>query len=223
MSRAAEAAYARIRADIIAGTYLPGTHLKEEELAARTGVSRTPVRDALRRLAAEGLVQIEPNHGTYVTQFTTAEIDEIFRLRSALEAYGASLAAERISAEELSHLQELAAQMEALTAKKRGPDLDRFSLLNNEFHRTILAAAHSPRLAAILEPLIEIPLVLLKHYNWHSKVNPVRSNEQHREIIAALSAHDPIWAKTRMHAHIISTRPRDHLVAGGASAPPLEI
>ena len=74
----------------------------------------------------------------------------------------------------------------------------------------------------MLLPLIDVPLVLLKHHNWHGRVNVARSNEQHREIVQALRAGDPIWARTRMQAHIISTRPR---VADGGidDEPPLDV
>ena len=216
-SRASDRAYARIRADILEGRCAAGAHLKEEELAARAGVSRTSVRDALRRLAGEGLVQSAPNRGTFVARFTPYEVNEIFQLRAALEGYGAALATPRIDAAGLDRLEALAAAMERMTARRRGPDLGRFVQLNNEFHRAILACAGSPRLSAILLPLIEIPLMLLKQYNWHRRVDPARSNQQHREIIAALRSRDPIWTRTAMHSHIISTRPHDLADAAAAS------
>lgn len=215
--RPADRAYEWIRTRIFTGEFSPGTHLKEEELATRLGASRSPVRDALRRLAGEGLVVIERERGTYVASFSPDEVDEIFRLRSALEAYGAGLAARRATAEQLTQLQALADEMERL-AIAGTPNLDRFLVANNEFHRLILAAAGTTRLAAMLGPLIDIPVLLLKHHNWHGKVNIGQSNTQHREIIEALVARDPIWARTRMHAHIISTRPRPQNDPGGTGA-----
>jgi DNA-binding GntR family transcriptional regulator len=209
LARAADRAYARIRADILAGRCGAGEHLKEEELAARVGVSRTSVRDALRRLTGEGLVHFAPNRGAFVARFSPQEVNEIFQLRAALEGYGAALATRRIEEATLARLETLADDMERATQRKRGPDLDRFAGLNNEFHRLVLAASGSTRLAAIVGPLIEIPIILLKQYNWHRRVDPVRSNRQHREIIAALRSRDPIWTRTAMHSHIISTRPRD--------------
>lgn len=206
MSSASDKALADIRNDIIAGRHGPGSHLKEEELALRSGVSRTSIRDALRRLAAEGLVQSSPNRGTFVASFSDADVDELFRLRSALEAYGAALAATRITSDELTELERLEQQLEQL-ARRSPTDLDEFARLNNAFHKLVLSAARSPRLEAMLGPLIDIPVVLLKHYTWQGKVDPARSNQHHREIIQALRARDPIWARSRMQAHIISTRP----------------
>jgi DNA-binding GntR family transcriptional regulator len=219
--RPADRAYAWIRDKIFAGAFEPRAHLKEEELAARIKVSRSPVRDALRRLAGEGLVVMERDRGTYVAEFSRAEIDEIFQLRAALEAYASALAAQRMEAGPLEHLEALAAKMEAL-AKKPGADpWARFSVLNNDFHRTILATAKSPRLETLLEPLLSIPVFLLKHYNWRGgEVDIVRSNVEHREMIEALRVRDPVWARTRMHAHIISRRPRYANDAADSLAPP---
>lgn len=199
---------------MLRGTFEPGAHLKEEELAARLGVSRTPLRDALRRLAGDGLVTIERDRGAYVKRFEPEEIDEIFQLRAALEAYGASRAAAAIDEAGLARLEALAAQMEQLERRRGAPDLDAFARLNNEFHREILLASRSTRLTQMVGPLIDVPLVMLKQHNWRGNVNIPQSNVQHRELIAALRAHDPIWARTRMHAHIISTRPRTRDQAG---------
>lgn len=213
--RPADRAYAWIRDRIFAGGFAPGSHLKEEELAARIGVSRSPVRDALRRLTGEGLVAMERDRGTYVNEFTREEIDEIFQLRAALEAYGAALAAQRMEAPVVERLESLAARMEALERKKGSDVFSRFNLLNNEFHRAILASAGSRRLESLLEPLLSIPVFLLKHYNWRGvEVDIRRSNVEHRELIEALRVRDTVWARTRMQAHVISRRPR----YGGSSA-----
>jgi DNA-binding FadR family transcriptional regulator len=148
----------------------------------------------------------DPNRGSFVASFSDADVDELFRLRSALEAYGAALAASRITADELRELEQIEQQLEQL-ARRAPTDLDGFARLNNAFHKLVLSAARSPRLEAMLTPLIDIPVVLLKHYTWQGKVDPARSNQHHREIIQALRARDPIWARSRMQAHIISTRP----------------
>ena len=218
--RPADRAYSRIRELILRGRVAPGSHLKEADLAAQLAVSRSPVRDALRRLAGEGLVRIERDRGTYVSQFAADEIDEIFKLRAALESYGAARAVKHVADADIQTLERLAVAMEALEKRKR-PDLDRFTVLNNDFHQCILTLARSSRLAAMVAPLIDVPIVMLKAHNWHGKVNVAQSNVQHREIIAALRARDPIWARTRMHAHIISTRPRSALNASDST--PLDI
>jgi DNA-binding GntR family transcriptional regulator len=220
----ADKAYAWVRDRIFEGEFAPRAHLKEEELAARIGVSRSPVRDALRRLSGEGLVRMERNRGTYVAEFSREEIDEIFQLRAALEAYAAAHAAQRMKADELAHLESLAAKMESLSRKPGRDAFAKFSMLNNDFHRTILKAAKSPRLESLLEPLISIPVFLLKHYNWRpEQVDIDRSNTEHRELIDALRVHDPVWARTRMHAHIVSRRPRYANGRGPATLAPLDV
>jgi DNA-binding GntR family transcriptional regulator len=206
--RPADLAYGWVRARILSGAFKPREHLKEEWLAARIGTSRSPVRDALRRLAGEGLVRMERDRGTYVAEFSREEIDEIFLLRAGLEAYGAALAAQRISAKELRHLESLADEMELAHARRQEAHA-RFAALNNDFHLAIVQAARSPRLAGLVVPLLNIPIVLLKHYNWQpGRVDIARSNLEHRELIEALRARDAVWARTRMHAHIASRRPR---------------
>jgi len=220
-ARPADRAYAWIRDRIFAGEFGPGIHLKELELAARIRVSRSPVRDALRRLAGEGLVAMERDRGTYVNEFTREEIDEIFQLRAALEGYGAALAAQRMTEPVAERLEGLAAKMEALERAKKGADVfSRFNLLNNEFHFTILGMANSRRLESIVGPLLSIPVFLLKHYNWRGvEVDIRRSNVEHRELIQALRERDTVWARTRMQAHVISRRPR---YGGNGGAPAVE-
>jgi DNA-binding GntR family transcriptional regulator len=205
--RPADRAYAWMRERILSGAFAPRAHLKEEELAARIGTSRTPVRDALRRLAGEGLVAMERDRGTYVAEFSREEIEEIFVLRAGLEAYAAALAARRISPAQLARLERLAGEMEAQA--RREERYTRFAALNNDFHLTVLEAARSPRLASLLRPLVNIPIVLLKHYNWQpGRVDIARSNRDHRELIEALRARDPARARARMHTHVVSRRPR---------------
>jgi DNA-binding GntR family transcriptional regulator len=226
-ARPADRTYAWIRDRIFAGKFAPGTHLKETDLASRLGVSRSPVRDALRRLAGEGLVAMERDRGTYVNEFSREEIDEIFHLRAALEGYSAALAAHRMESGVIEQLEALADKMEALERRKRGNGGDafaRFALLNNEFHLAILAAAKSPRLETLLDPLLSIPVFLLKHYNWRGgEVDIHRSNVEHRELIEALRVRDSVWARTRMHAHIISRRPRYNGNGSGESIEPPEV
>ena len=93
MSKAAQRAYTAIRDSIINGAYAPGMHLTESELAEIVGVSRTPVHDALLRLKADGLIEMQRNQGARVKTYSDRDINEIFELRAYLEGYGAELAA----------------------------------------------------------------------------------------------------------------------------------
>ena len=207
MSRSAEKAYLHIRDAIVNADYLPGSHLKEEDLSAAIGLSRTPIREALRRLATEGLVAFARNQGTFVERFTADDIDEIFQLRATLEAHSAARAATRIGEAEIAELKRLTGEMEAL----QGRPIDdayvhEFNRLNAEFHRLILSVAQSRRLEAMLETIIDIPLILMKHFNWQAIVDLERSCLQYRELISAFENRDPDWASSLMRAHILGAR-----------------
>ena len=172
MSRSADKAYEFIHDAIVNARYAPGAHLKEEELSNTVGVSRTPVREALRRLANEGLVAFSKNQGTFVEKFTDEDVEEIFQLRAMLEAYGARRAAARIGDDAIAQLESLTEDLEALRHAKRDADyVPRFNQLNADFHRVILDAAQSGRLEAMLDTIFDIPLILMKHYNWQGLVD----------------------------------------------------
>lgn len=211
MTRASDIAYKTIRSLILEGRYVPGQRMIEDELAQRVGVSRTSVRDSLRRLVNDGLVRTEPNRGTFVTDLSTTEIDEILQLRAILEGHAAAQAALNAKPEDLDELERIVADIEAqLDRADRPPEelFARFQSSNNEFHSAILRASGSQRLQALAKPLIELPLVLMKNQNWPGEVSVRRSNQQHMEIIEALRARDPLLGKLRTQSHIMSTRPR---------------
>ena len=176
MSRPADKAYQAIHDAIINAGYPPGHHLKEEVLSQEIGVSRTPVREALRRLANEGLVVFARNQGTFVEAFSAEDVDEIFQLRAMLEAHGAARAATRIDEPTLARLEEMTVEMESLRGRKVDDEyVHRFNQLNADFHKLVLHAADSRRLHAMLDAVIDIPLILMKHFNWRAIVNLERS------------------------------------------------
>jgi DNA-binding GntR family transcriptional regulator len=202
---AAERAYDAIRSGILDGTFELGARLPEEDLAARAGVSRTPVREALRKLAAEGFVTFVPNRGAQVASWADDDVEEIFRLRALLESHGAALAATRIADTDLVVLRHLADGMEHAARRGTAPALDRVAELNNRFHRTILEAAASRRLRALLDTVIEVPLV---HRTFHRYTPDAlqRSMHHHRELLAALEAGDGEWAASVMRTHVLAAR-----------------
>ncbi|MGH9065415.1 MAG: GntR family transcriptional regulator [Acidimicrobiales bacterium] len=211
---AAERAYDVIRQAILGGTYAPGSPLREEELAEVVGVSRTPVREALRRLDAEGLIDFYPNRGASVAAWSEHELDEIFGLRLRLEGYGARLAALAIGDEDLATLAKLADEIERSAARRDRSRLERVAELNNEFHRCVLEAGGNRRLSVLMGTVIQRALV--EHtFHLYSPEELSRSFNHHREIVAALSYHDPDWAESVMHAHILAGR----RVLKGAGSP----
>ncbi len=203
MSRASSKAFEAIRSRIISGEFAPGTHLKEEELAEVCGVSRTPIRDALRSLAAEDYVNVVPNHGTFVTKWSRDNIRDIFALRAMLEGYAAQLGAELATVEhieELAHNQQVVADM-----LKRGGKLDHDMLVisNRRFHEIIIEAAGSPRLSQMIARLTEQPLTALTTTS-DSRAGIERSNRQHGELIDAFRARDGSWARAVLESHVLA-------------------
>lgn len=204
MARAAEAAYGVIRAGILSGEFARGQRLREEELAERVGVSRTPVREALRRLDAEGLIDFTPNRGARVTAWSERELEDLYEARALLEGYGARLAAMRITGEELDHLAMVAAKMAALAESDPKP-ADELTALNGEFHRAIVIASRNSQLDSLVRGLMDVPLI----YRTFQRYSPERmraSQFHHNELVDALRAKDGEWAEAVMRAHILAAR-----------------
>lgn len=209
MSRASDRAYVEIRSMILSGNARPGEQLKEEQLAEICGVSRTPVRDAMRRLEADLYIVRNDSQRAFVANWSRAEVEESFTLRSMLEAHAASRAATRLDSTGLTRLKECNAAIEAAVFR-RDPDVAAFLDGNSEFHRIIVETAQSDRLAGILRTLVEQPVVRRTAVRY-GPAQLARSVSEHRELIQAFEARDPDWAKAVMMAHI---RRAFHVFAG---------
>ena len=203
--RAAERAYSTVRDGILQGTYAAGTRLTELDLAQAAGVSRTPIREALRRLHSEGLVEFAPNHGAVVAVFEPEDAEEIFELRSLLEPICARRAAERATPAAIAELRDLSEQQILESRRRRPGFLVRIGDLNDRFHRLLQEAAASSRLAKTLAGLIEAPLIL-RTFGRYSPAELQRSADQHLELVQALEARDSLWAHSIMRAHILAGR-----------------
>lgn len=204
MPRAADVAYRLLRERILQGSLAPGDSLGEVELAASLELSRTPVRDALRRLQVEGLVSQQPNHGARVSDWS-ADIAELYEIRMLLEGHAARRAATRLQPADLDRLQELCEQMEAEREGAGERHVDRIADLNAEFHRIVLGAAGSARLSLLTGTVIELPLVL-RTFRRYSGRDLARSFAHHRELVDAFRAADPGWAEAVMHSHVSAAR-----------------
>jgi DNA-binding GntR family transcriptional regulator len=198
---AAESAYATLRNEILNGTRGMGERLREEEVGAAIGISRTPVREAFRRLAAEGLIEYEPNRGVKIASWTTRDVDEIFHIRGLLEPYACRLVANRGEVD-FDSLEELATEMEREASRER-PDLGRVSQLNNMFHAQIVRAAENDRLVTIHRSVVHVPLVM-STFGQYTTTELAASMSQHRDIVASLKSHDPDWAEAAMRAHLLA-------------------
>ncbi|MFC4948950.1 GntR family transcriptional regulator [Pseudonocardia sp. GCM10023141] len=205
MTRASERAAGTMRELILSGDFAAGARLGEAELAERLGVSRTPVREALTRLAAEGLVEIIPNRGARVSSWTVAELEGVFELRAALEPRLTGLAVPRASAADTAELADLAHAMERVGLPGPGQDLDAIVALNRAFHGRLVALADHPAMATALAGAIHAPIVL-RNFHAYDDASLRRSLSHHVEIVAAIRAGDPAWAQAVMTAHIHNAR-----------------
>jgi DNA-binding GntR family transcriptional regulator len=214
MTAASDRAVDQLRERILDGEYIPGERLGEVDLAEKLGVSRTPVREALRRLAAEGLVDITTNKGARVIEYPRHDLDMIFDIRGRVEGLAARSAATAATAAEIDELEEIAT---VLKARSEANELNEVYRLNAEFHSTLNGLAGSQVLTNTVGQLIHSP-VLLRTLHSFDPVARQRSAGHHLEIVAALRARDPEWAEAVMRAHLLAARasllgPRSHHTA----------
>lgn len=202
MPSASEHTTARLRSLIVLGSLAPGSRLHEAELAKQLGVSRTPVREALRVLSVQGLVEILPNRGARVVQYSVAELEDTYELRALLESYAVRRATERISATDLLELDGFCDRMELCADNC---DFAELSQLNARYHECIVVAAASSQLERMLSFVMHFPLVM-RAFARYSPEALARSMSHHREIIAAMRAGAPEWGAAVMTAHINSAR-----------------
>lgn len=203
MSKASGKAYKAIRSRILSGEFAPGAHLKEEELAEVCGVSRTPIRDALRTLSAEEYVRVVPNRGTYVSEWSDEDIKDIFTLRAMLEGHAAALASAGATPAHIAELSQLHRRMSVMLDSKDEPDRDLFISSNKRFHGIITEASGSRRLAQMIARLVEQSLVARTAISY-TRRDLQRSNHHHGELIAAFRARDGGWAQAAMKSHILA-------------------
>jgi len=201
MSRASDRAYSAIRTMILSGELPAGAQLGEEALAEMCGVSRTPVREALRRLEADMLVGRTDTQRTFVADWSIDDVADAFELRAMLEGRAARRAAERMSDAALARIR-AANRTLGLAIQQPMPDVAGFLEGNREFHAIILEVAGSRRLTALLSTLIEQPVVLrtARHY---SREELRRSHAEHEELTAAFARRDGAWAEAIMTSHIL--------------------
>jgi len=202
-ANAADSAYRAIRTDILDGRLAADVRLTEVTLADRLGLSRTPVREAVKRLLIEGFLARAPGEGLRVTGLNAGEVQQIFHIRMMLESYGARRAAELATPADCAELHRLAAVMSARTPPRERADFDIISEANSAFHRTIMQAAQSPRLAAMLSLAVNLGLVL-RTYQMYSEHDMIRQSRHHHDIAEAISAHDPDWAEAAMRNHVLA-------------------
>ena len=174
---------------ILEGDLKPGERLRAEALAQRFGTSRTPVREALLQLEAQGLVDVEPNRGAVVRSFDRDDLFDLYQLRALLEPRAAALATPRISEQDIEALHALCEAEDHMAA-------------NEAFHRIILEAAGSPRLLDAMRAATGIPRTFRSVF-WHDERQREESLMCHRRLVAAFNARDAELAEAVMRMHIL--------------------
>jgi len=193
--------YRALKMEIIKGSLKPGTKPSEGKIAEQLGVSRTPVREALKQLAVEGFVKTNPNLGVVVVEFSLEDIREVLQVRKVLEGLATSIAAKKINKAEIKKLEKIIEQM---SISINNNDLLAYSDLNGEFHNLILKVCGNKRLTKIC--------VNLSSSEHRFKIRSLRGNlerlkyslKEHQEIVKALKKGDSIQAERLSQLHLDS-------------------
>lgn len=201
-------AYEQVRAAIVENRYPPGQRLIEQRIAEELGLSRTPVREALRLLEAEGLVVSEKNRGAMVRPLSSTEVDDLYGLRIQLESYAVEVATKRATEEELG---ELVAAADEFSEVRKSVDIDsvvgvrKLHAANRRFHDAIINAAKHRRLASMLARTVDIPLVF-RAFQSFGAAECERSDTFHHLIAEAMVRRDAERAAALMAEHIAQGR-----------------
>jgi DNA-binding GntR family transcriptional regulator len=199
---AEDEAYRHLLSAIRSGRVGPGQRLIAEEIAQQVGVSRMPVREALRRLASEGLVMIRPNRGCVVSALTLPEIFEIFEIRSVLEGLAVRLAVPAVDSEDLAYLDRV---LERMRANEDG-DTESWLHDHSAFHDTLCRLSGRPKLLQQIRTLHVLIEPYLRVYRHHV-VKPRTAYQAHRTLFAVIREKDPEAAEAAMRQHIVGTAP----------------
>ncbi len=187
-----------LRQAILKGEIEPGEHLMETKLAEKLGVSRTPIREAIRKLELEGLVTMIPRKGAEVAQITEKNLRDVLEVRRALEVLAVRIACDKITAEQLEELEAAAKVFEATLSSK---DVTAIAEADVEFHDVIFKATDNQRLLQIIsnlrEQMYRFRVEYLKKEDFHARLV-----EEHNEIINAVKHHDKAAAEQYVKAHI---------------------
>jgi len=206
----AELAYQEIRQAIVEGRYAPGQRLVEQRIATELNLSRTPVREALRRLEADALVKIELHRGAVVRSVSGEEIRDLYELRAHLESLAAQRAAARATPEQLAALQQAVAQFDEAVhnaSPHRVESLRAVSRTNQAVHGLIVESGHHQRLADLLQRTVDIPLVFAAFAQFDAN-GLERSSLFHHLIVSAITAREGQRAADLMREHIFQGRDR---------------
>lgn len=185
----------KLREAILLGQLKPGDRLEQNEIADMLGVSRSPVREAIRTLAAEGLVDVYPHRGAVVAELSVDELEEIFLIRSMLEGMAARLATLSMTADDIAELETILGDIDHTR------DLDRWLELNRRFHHTLYQAAGRPRLFSLVENLRNTTAPYTRQF-IASAEHIETAQEHHRTILNACADGDSMLAEEETQKHM---------------------
>ena len=186
----------KLRHRILAHTVSPGSWLDEQALAAEFGISRTPLREALKVLAAEGLVTMKLRRGAYVTEVSGRDLTEVFHLLSLLESDAVAVVAAHAQPADLAELEALHQELEAAVG-----DHDHFFACNERFHMRLLELADNRWRVQLVTDLRKV-MKLNRHQSLFRQGRLEASLQEHRAILAAVKARDPVQAQRLMQEHL---------------------
>ncbi len=202
MTTARKSAYRKIRSAIYGGVFEPGAQLTEEALCEFCGVSRTPVRHAIRDLAAEGVVHIGSNRRAYVSNFSQPHAEELFDILSMLESYSAGLAAIKRSDEQATQLLKLSKAMVSLIDVDHTDE--QYLDLNSRFHKLVHGASGNHRLYEMIERIVDLPGALFIQLG--KPTDDTRVADDHLKIAEAIHRRDRELASLQMKLHVERVR-----------------
>ncbi len=199
----------KLREDILNGKYKENEELKEVAIGEELGVSRTPVREAFRQLELEGLIQIVPNKGAYVTGITAKDVKDIYMIRSSLEGMCARLATEHITPEQLEEMEENV-YLASFHASKG--HMEQMAELDNRFHHILYEACASKMLENLLQDFHQY-VIRIRRKTLSTKERGMASNEEHRRIMEAIKSGKPDDAEKFATLHMENAY--DNMVKSG--------
>ncbi len=199
----------KLREDILNGKYKEHEELKEVAIGEELGVSRTPVREAFRQLELEGLIQIVPNKGAYVTGITAKDVKDIYMIRSSLEGMCARLATEYITPEQLEEIEENVYLASYHASKGH---MEQMAELDNRFHHILYEACDSKMLQNLLQDFHQY-VIRIRRKTLSTRERGIASNEEHRRIMEAIKDKNPDEAEKLATRHMINAY--DNMVKNG--------
>lgn len=191
----------RVRQLVLSGEYAPGTSLSELRLSQHFDVSRTPIREALKQLQIEGLVEIRPKVGTFVREITRREIVEMFDIKESLEGLAAKLMARRGRIKELDILE---VNLQASEAAVKKNDAAEYARLVHEFHQTIIDGSDNRKLAEHYDTLMNqlaYHRLVLRSVQHPGRL--IQSTAEHRRVLTLIREKDAVGAEFAMRDHVV--------------------